>query len=727
LLESMFGVPADRVRLFSHQARALVTALSEEARHNPVITSGTGSGKTESFLLPVLARLMMEARTWTRPASTPWWEGSPPRWRSLRNPSRDDAVRAIVLYPMNALVEDQIGRLRRTLRRMRARGGPELWFGRYTSATPGGSGPLPTTSSDVRVSDLARDLVTLQREYDDLADLEEGVLSQFQNPRHDEMVTRWDMITTPPDILVTNYSMLNVMMMRRLEEPIFDTTRRWLQADRSHVFTLVVDELHLYRGTQGAEVALIVRSLARRLGLAAESSQFRVIGTSASMDADSDRYLEQFFGVSRETFLRVPGASLPASADLPLRPETLRAVLNGDQPDVELDEALAAACIGDAGIPTASPVSDVARRLVGSEDIGVLRKVFEHLLRHRSPSNISFRVHLFLRSLRGVWACSNPECTEIPATAHADRPPLGRLWLRPRDFCECGGRVLELLTCSNCGDASLAGYVVGHLGDGQFLASTPSDEANNSARTRRELKAKDYTWYRPGAPRPLQRTLANKRVTFSFVGAEVHPNLGFVQPGGGTSATVMTVSGPLPDWEPTALPPMCPACEHEERQVSLIPNGVTKSPIRPLSQAASQVTQLAVEELLGALSPEPDKDPGTIIFTDSRDTASRTAVELNQSHYRDLLRQLVQQELDDTSEDPVSILKQGAAGVLPSHRRARYEQLRNHYADVDFGYRLAVQGRANAADLEALRTFEAASPASWCRSEPRQVECDPAC
>ncbi len=74
------------------------------------------------------------------------------------------------------------------------------------------------------------------------------------------MWSRWDMQDNPPDILVTNYVMLNIMLMREAETPIFNQTREWLQADPSHVFHLVVDELHTYRGTAGTEVAyLLVR------------------------------------------------------------------------------------------------------------------------------------------------------------------------------------------------------------------------------------------------------------------------------------------------------------------------------------------------------------------------------------------------------------------------------------------------------------------------------------
>ena len=90
----------------------------------------------------------------------------------------------------------------------------------------------------------------------------------------------------PPDVMITNYSMLNVALMRDDEAAIFDETRRWLERSDENVFTLVVDEMHLYRGTSGSEVAYLVRRLRRRLGLDAGPDQFRVIATTASIDWD---------------------------------------------------------------------------------------------------------------------------------------------------------------------------------------------------------------------------------------------------------------------------------------------------------------------------------------------------------------------------------------------------------------------------------------------------------
>ena len=94
------------------------------------------------------------------------------------------------------------------------------------------------------------------------------------------MWSRQDMQDSPPDILITNYSMLEYMLMRPLERHIFDATRAWLDQHRDQTLFLVLDEAHLYRGAAGAEVALLIRRLRTRLDIPPERLQ--VICTSAS-------------------------------------------------------------------------------------------------------------------------------------------------------------------------------------------------------------------------------------------------------------------------------------------------------------------------------------------------------------------------------------------------------------------------------------------------------------
>jgi DEAD/DEAH box helicase domain-containing protein len=146
--------------LYSHQAEMLKLALQ---KNNCIITSGTGSGKTEAFLLPLFAELIRESKSW-QPPGTPdllvnnWWKNEnwiqkwrkegdrecfSPRKSQRGHEKRDTAVRALILYPMNALVEDQLTRLREALDSTSAqqwfkgkRGGHRFYFGRYNSSTP---------------------------------------------------------------------------------------------------------------------------------------------------------------------------------------------------------------------------------------------------------------------------------------------------------------------------------------------------------------------------------------------------------------------------------------------------------------------------------------------------------------------------------------------------------------------------------------------------------------
>ena len=88
------------------------------------------------------------------------------------------------------------------------------------------------------------------------------------------MRSRWDMQESPPDILITNYSMLSIMLMRDADTNIFTKTKEWLQQEGS-VFHLIVDELHLYRGTAGSEVVYLLRLLLLRLGLTPTSPKLQ--------------------------------------------------------------------------------------------------------------------------------------------------------------------------------------------------------------------------------------------------------------------------------------------------------------------------------------------------------------------------------------------------------------------------------------------------------------------
>jgi len=729
LIESLFNVADIRkMKLREHQADSLLAALSTGPDGvNPVVTSGTGSGKTEAFLLPVLTRLMIEARDWGRAKPVnQWWDTAPAKWRPLRPSGREAALRAVVLYPTNALVEDQIARLRRALRRMSELQGPDIWFGRYTSASPGGSVMPDRAGKHKRLALIAKDLKDMVNEHDNLHGLDAELLAQMTDPRSAELVSRWDMVATPPDILVTNYSMLNVMLMRQLEMPMFQQTRDWLAADRTRVLTLVVDELHLYRGTQGAEVALIVRSFLDRVGLEPDSPQVRLIGTSASLDGSGHDYLESFFGVSRNSFKMVAGKSREVTARIPVDAEQARSDLEVDGFVRDVDKAIAQVCRDETGSTRATSLTDIRARLLDDQgDPQLLEALLRSMSAKPQTDQIPFRAHLFLRTMRGLWACCDPACTEVGEARRHDRQ-VGRLFTRPLRFCPCGGRVLEVLYCFQCGDLSLGGFVVGESDAQPFIASSPVDADGGAFPAVFQRSADSYRWYRPGPPvshASWKHSGPDESILkFAFAPAALHPKLGYLEVGSSEpTGTVMTYSGAPDEWAPPALPSTCAHCGHSEKQMRF-KQGSVRSPIRAHTQGASQANQLLVSQIVRSIGDDPESSR-TIVFTDSRDDAATTAIGLSSNHYADLVRQLVQQELQSAEDDVLRLLRDGAVfGQLPQADLAGRDALAQQYPEVAFAYQDLARARAGDEELIIIKDFEDSREGATSRSWPDLVE-----
>ena len=389
-------------RPYSHQIKMLERGVRDGQAG--IVTSGTGSGKTEAFLLPVLASIIEEATRdeggWQKPNSdylgirNRWWRGEDGHPKAKRNSQgnyelsdaeqkaikglewsdyenheqrcsekRPAAIRALILYPMNALVEDQMTRLRMALDSQDARDvlddrldGNRIFFGRYTGQTKGGPSYLleyekalknlrhgegtkqlshiikgcndkrtltqwkasVTGSRKRRIEDV---IIELSR----LDDLESAIRKEAKIPRDQqvklnspiqdkafafpaldgaEMVTRWDMQEYPPDILVTNISMLNAMLSRNTEACMLEKTREWLESDPRNRFTLVIDELHLQRGSAGTEFMYLLRLLFVRLGLdrPEHHHQLRLLASSASLPVDENDHKEKSLNYLYDAF-----------------------------------------------------------------------------------------------------------------------------------------------------------------------------------------------------------------------------------------------------------------------------------------------------------------------------------------------------------------------------------------------------------------------------------------
>lgn len=719
--------------LYTHQWEAMRRSLAGE---DVAVTGGTGSGKTEAFWLPVLCQLLMESEGWTGHGApqVPWWD---PSHSGRFQPSRKDetgrlpGVRALVLYPMNALVEDQLVRLRRTLDSdevdawfNRHRNGHRVYFGRYTGQTP---------KDDLRgryVDWARRYQVAQRRDEAERRRLEvEGRLGEFRahrpflpRPLGSEQLVRQDITAFAPDILVTNYSMLNVMLLRDDERQIFDQTREYLDADPANRFYLIVDELHPYRGTAGTEVALLLRKLRHRIG--ADPDQVRVIAASASLGADSQRiddYLEQFFAKRR--FVQIN--SVP--------------ILPGDRDEIEVDavEADRLAHLGglvaqeaDFGneiteIDADIDLSGLADRLVNAcragddrvlpTDAGELAgRMFPGRLADEARRAVTgalsalawtrsqpVRAHYFVNVDTGWWACTDPDCQEVELLYRYTCRPVGKLYPEPRIRCDCGARCLDVYACQTCGDVLLGGYRADNPGGGTFLLPELPDLESAPDRSMPQRLYGTYQVYWPtgGDPArtPLRAQWTGLDVNFGFAPAVIQPGAGLVR-------------GPMPAEQPTgymfsigssqqgrraiipripAIPTRCPNC-NDSWEITYVPFGRTNalpltsprrmsSPIRSLRVSAERVSQVIGEAMIHRLYPDPSEHR-LIAFSDSRQDAARLAGGLDAAHYRDTVRQLV-----------VRQLQQGAGYV------ARFQTLERYLADP--------QGNAHFAnEVRALRT-----------------------
>jgi Lhr-like helicase len=676
---------------------------ASRAGRSVIVTTGTGSGKTECYLLPVFSYLLEESTSWSRPAPVPanwhWWRTPrQPRvsQRSHEAAARVPAVRALLLFPLNALIQDQLSRIRRTCDNTAAhawfdehRAGNRFWFGKYIGGTPVSGPPL----SEVKRLQLRDRLRLIDRYWQRALASPPEVLTDFQNPDGSEMWSRWDMQEAPPDILITNYSMLNVMLMRSIEDDIFDQTQRWLAADRErHAFHLVVDELHTYRGTPGTEVGYLLRALLLRLGLPSDSPQLRIIATSASVSgADSSRaYLEEFFGRNRDSFSIISGTQRTYGR---ARPSLRRSVAeladinaafdNGqddeaaarmaavfdigplsEAPARTFADALAAAgvfgeMVADGAVPFT--VEELAARTFGegsTETQAAARCLIRAVVRARDESGnapLPLRVHYFFHNAGRLWVCINPACPgHAPFRTQTEMPPVGSLSAGPRPRCAaCGSRVLELLYCQPCGEVFVGGYKKDDPGSPNAWYLAPDfPELENVPDKGASLQRihGEYAAFWPARGRLLFRSNgAGPRWDWQENGFQaswrpaeldlVSGRLSLLprvrsEPPGAVAGYLFTFPNPTQN----AFPSHCPHCGDNWSGR----RGVT-SPIRDLGSGFQRIVQLLCDALLR--EHRPGRGRKLVLFSDSRQDAAKLSTGIKRAHYLDTLRQVAYQTL----------------------------------------------------------------------------------
>ncbi|MHA1845103.1 MAG: DEAD/DEAH box helicase [Promethearchaeota archaeon] len=220
LINAIYG---DR-QLYRHQEEAIKKVFEGK---NIIVATGTGSGKTEAFLYPIIFHLYHE----------------------FQKGDLCPGVRALILYPMNALANDQRERLGEICKRLKKENSSfKFTFGQYIGETP----------KDEKDSNRNAQFV-------------------LQNRLPGELVLRSEMRENPPHILLTNYSMLEYLLLRPNDSPLFDNgNAKWWRF-------IVLDEAHQYRGSKGIEMGMLIRRLKYRLKEGGRQGPFTCIATSATL------------------------------------------------------------------------------------------------------------------------------------------------------------------------------------------------------------------------------------------------------------------------------------------------------------------------------------------------------------------------------------------------------------------------------------------------------------
>lgn len=483
------------------------------------VSTGTGSGKTECFMWPMVTKLVMEQMH------------SPETWE-IRG------VRTIMLYPMNALVSDQMGRLRRMIGngdngfheiiKKLAPGCRVPQFGMYTGRTPY-PGPTDYNENIKYAETIRRDILgqsdEVKKKLQDLgkypskydlekfADRLEDINSIITDPRDAELVTRQEMQTSSPDILITNYSMLEYMLMRPIESSIWYSTQEWIKSSDDNKLLFIIDEAHMYRGSAGGEVALLIRRVLHKLGIGRDRVQF--ILTSASVPTDDALVYKFACDLSaqeegKNTFAIIRGVdeAIEINADEidPLKLQDfdidllqedwnvkkeaikdfavrLNFPMTCDFEDEKIVEAWLYDCLSNTNPMrrimketrgNATSFDELAQKAFPNVNIEIAQKATSSFLAiaplaKNKDNKVLYpaRLHMMFRGLKGIFACTNTSCS---CTNREGSMGLGRIYLqKPGVRCKCGGTIYELLNERSCGALFLRGYLDAAEGDNPFV------------------------------------------------------------------------------------------------------------------------------------------------------------------------------------------------------------------------------------------------------------------
>lgn len=634
-------------KLYLHQYQSIKEAVLN--RKNIIVTTGTGSGKTECFLFPLMYDILNEKFK-----------------NSNTNIPSSAALRGLILYPLNALAEDQMRRLRKSLSSENVvewfdnnLNKDYITFSRYTSLTP--------TSGDRNkkavVNKNKEALKKIKKEWDSIKnfvaendDIDEDYLYDIPNTDVEiELCDRWSIQDSPPDILITNYSMLNVMMMRSDENNIFESTKKWLKESEDNIFHLVIDELHSYRGTSGTEVAYLLRLLLDRIGLKPNSKQLQFLCSSASMQ-ESERvkkFIAGFFGLSeREVEEKFSIIKDENSNEVKEKPRSLIANDFLRINEYSTDEIQSIFNQYDLlntlryYLSKPKEANEIAGLIFPNDTHEEAIKAFESILYvltdlkdEKGNTLQPLRAHLFFRNVDGLWACSNPCCSEVGDDFKFDNRNIGKLYKRPQTKCQCGSIILELLNCRQCGEIYLNSWI---KKENQDIKSTSQMLQNFSIDKDKYVNRVIYNNVKSKIS--IEDLESNKDFEpWRFINID-YQNSEYLPERLGNNALVFR-----PDSSYKSLyPNICVCCGAKLRDDKVDENSLT--PIHRHYTGVQKVNQLMADILVRTLAAKDEKNAKLVLFSDSRQAAAKLSAGIEMDHYKDMVRSFLLSKIESNSK-----------------------------------------------------------------------------
>lgn len=689
--------------LFDHQAMSIQETII--GKNNIVVTTGTGSGKSYCFMLPMLLNILNESirkdSRWKGPTQTyeKWWNREDNTFVEKRKTSkRKAAMRCLIMYPLNALVQDQVEEMRSVLNSNAADAlfnglleGDRIYFGQYSGTTLGTG-----RSNDIeKVKELKKEIQKIESERSKSDIEDKGIMDIVGS----EVLTRWDMQKTPPDILITNYTMLSIMLMRELEQEIFSSTREWLNENSNNRFTLVLDELHSYRGTGGTEISCIIKAFLDKIGLTPESSQLQIICTSASLEEGSTKvdgkFLSDFFGFNRtEKHFNIINGNRVLPRDTKQIVEVLPKLkdeFNKYQKNLISLEQLISAIISKFHQNSSTDFGEVLNE-IGIEDfliteqkkMSVAKKLDVYPLSVNEISRIVFsddvdatkgllklitsehelienyrgktRLHVFVKNLDVIRTSANSMFTNLK---NVDLYPKNSYICRANSSLN-----FETMYCQECGEIYFRGYVIENkpnlpgrvkplIVGVEPIINQISDFPKQVIFTINKKNSSEFL--KSG---PSLRHVKNEKVDLPFGGwnsgqyLNVYTGQIEIENSRIDKTSFIPVvtffcesaQGNLDKYLPTT----CHSCETDWS------NKEPSSPIRTMGTGYSKISQIITEQVMKRLGEIVNDEIGEkeklVVFSDSRREAATLSAELELNHYKDSVRSWTELFLEHLTE-----------------------------------------------------------------------------